>query len=174
MSGLSRSELRQMEQVPTTFLESHCAPKHPRPVSNRLLHRQELGRWAGAGAGAQLLPSRSHTCPSIAPLNTVVRVSLVLCSWCYSALSPVSVGTQIKAAEAKEAAKNKPVDAPKSQSSVAKKTTPAKPAAAPTPAPRATTGGKTMGAKGRAGVHLHVCASRKGTNRREDGRESTR
>ena len=52
---------------------------------------------------------------------------------------------QIKAAEAKEAAKNKPAE-PKA--SVAQKTTPSRPAAS---TPRATTGGKTMGAKGRAG-----------------------
>jgi hypothetical protein len=58
---------------------------------------------------------------------------------------------QIKAAEAKEAAKNKPAE-PKA--SVAKKTTPSTPTAS---TPRATTGGKTMGAKGRAGESQGGC-----------------
>lgn len=63
---------------------------------------------------------------------------------------PVRVQSQIKASEAKEAAKNKPAE-PKQQGSVAKKTTPSRPAES---TPRATTGGKTMGAKGRAGQIL--------------------
>lgn len=67
---------------------------------------------------------------------------------------PVRARSQIKASEAKEAAKNKPAE-PKQQGSVAKKTTPSRPAES---TPRATTGGKTMGAKGRAGHILRgVC-----------------
>lgn len=61
----------------------------------------------------------------------------------------------MKALEAKEAAKSKPADAPKTPASVAKKTTPAKPPPATTPR---TTGGKTMGGRGRPGpVCVSVC-----------------
>jgi hypothetical protein len=119
-------------------------------------YTQSTHRKGRAGGQHQIARGRGPRVPASSPeaaaLRALPRAVLGAALLPLQCVADASVSTlpQIKASEAKEAAKNKPAET-KQPASVAKKTTPSRPAES---TPRATTGGKTMGAKGRAGQIL--------------------
>lgn len=155
----------------------YCMRARSRPPSVFPLHpAHEMIESDGAASTVSECVQNRRCCYTCAhpgmhnlPCRIAVLTSFGFASGFASAFSayftngPVRSTSQLKALEAKEASKNKASeskDAPKAQSSVAKKSTPSRPAPAPeVTTPRATTGGKSLGAKGRAGpVCLFVTA----------------
>ena len=148
-AGLSRSEIRQLEQVRVEACRGalRASAGLRSRIRNRDTGEDELAASIRLHGGVTpVFPHPRQRRPRCVPCPALPSVLPLQCV----ADASVSTLPQIKASEAKEAAKNKPAET-KQPASVAKKTTPSRPAES---TPRATTGGKTMGAKGRAGQIL--------------------
>ena len=161
-AGMSRSEIRQVRA------HSRCAACACAHAPAALLARVEGAtgtpcrwymRFPAAGSGSHRAVRNAVRGGHARLLAATVRVVCVVVlrnMLCALMLLPVpalraaprSWRWQLEKLQAMEAEKRK-AEAP-APSSVAKKTTPARPAAAPATTPRATTGGKSMGLKGRA------------------------